>query len=115
MASLPGGFLATAAAGTQSVIAAEVMPEPFSTLAQYGAAGVLAFVLIRLYESVLARERARAEKAEDQRDALTARTMSDVVPLVGEVQRTMVPTIEKLVASHEKLAAEIQQLRSERR
>jgi hypothetical protein len=79
-----------------TLLLAQAVPEPYAVLAQYGLAGILGALLIRRYDNELNRERGAREKADSQRDALTERVVSDLVPLVSEVQRTMVPAVERL-------------------
>lgn len=79
-----------------ALLLAQAIPAPYDTLTQYGIAGVLLVLLIRRYEAELAKVHAAKEKAEAQRDALTERAASETIPLLGEVQRTMVPTLNNL-------------------
>lgn len=77
----------------------QVPPEaPYGIFAQYGLAGLFAFLLWRRYESELARERARADRAEAQADAVIERAISDLAPLVAEAARTMVPALGQMTA-----------------
>lgn len=65
---------------------------------------------------VLDRERARADRAEAQRDALAEKVTTDVIPLVTEVQRTMstiVPSMDKLAEQAGRQAEELQRLVAE--
>ena len=79
-----------------ALVFAQAVPEPYGIFAQYGAVGLAAYLLYRRYESELARERARAERAEAQADAVVERAISDLAPLVAEAARTMVPTLDRL-------------------
>lgn len=87
-----------------ALVAAQAVPEPYGAIAQYGIAGILGVLLIRRYESELTREREARAKAEAQADALSDRAMADFVPLVTEVSRTMVPTLERLVQEVQRMS-----------
>lgn len=79
-----------------ALLLAQAIPAPYDTLTQYGLAGILLVLLIRRYEAELTRERERTAKAEERRDALTEKAASETIPLLGEVQRTMVPALTSL-------------------
>lgn len=88
----------------EHLIFGQSVPEPYGVIAQYGLAGILGVLLIKRYDNELQRERAARERADQQRDALTEKIVSDIVPLVAEVQRTMVPSLDRL-------ATEVQRMR----
>lgn len=56
----------------------------------------------------LAREVARADRAEAQRDALSEKVLGDVVPLLGDVSRNMLPAVERLTEEVRRMADKIQ-------
>lgn len=85
------------------VLGQSAVPEPYAIFAQYGLAGILGGLLIRRYDNELGRERAAREKADGQRDAMTERVIGEIVPLVTEAQRTMVPTVERLVTEVQRM------------
>jgi hypothetical protein len=89
---------------------AQALPDPYSALAQYGIAGILGVLLIRRYEAELGRERAARLRAEEQRDALTERAASETIPLLGEVQRTMVPTMTNLTDELRRLGERVERI-----
>lgn len=97
-------------AAVPGLVFAQSLPEPYSALAQYGLAGVLGALLIRRYEAELARERAAREKAETQRDALTERAASETIPLLGDIQRTMVPALTALTEETRRMGERIERL-----
>jgi hypothetical protein len=74
----------------------QATPEPWSSLGQYGAAGFLVGILIWRYERSLAMADQRAAKAEEQRDALTDRVVTDILPVLGLVNARMIPATEHL-------------------
>ena len=86
-----------------ALVIGQAVPEPYGAVAQYGIAGVLGVLLIRRYESELSREREARARAEAQADALSDRAMAEFVPLVTEVSRTMVPTLERLVSEVQRM------------
>ena len=94
---------------TPVLVFAQALPEPYSAIAQYGLAGILGVLLIRRYEAELSREREARLAAEARRDALTDKAASETIPLLGEVQRTMVPALttltEEMRRVSERLAA----------
>jgi hypothetical protein len=76
---------------------AQSAPEPVSYLLTYGPLGVFAVLMVLgrvVSRTELDRANARADRAEAQRDELAQRMVSDLVPLVAEVQRTMVPALK---------------------
>lgn len=98
---------------TSSLVFAQALPDPYSTLITYGPLGI--FVMLYLTGQLvskreLERANARADRAEAQRDALSDRAMSDVLPLVNEVARTMVPTVDRLVTQVQRMADRLDQL-----
>lgn len=108
-AAVIGGWLVLAA------ISAEV-PEPWATLLAYGPLGIMfaLYVTGRLPSpSELKREIERANRAEEQRDLLTERSANDLIPLVRDVQKQMIPSLERLVVVVERLADDIERLDKE--
>jgi hypothetical protein len=59
----------------------------------------------------LDRANARADRAEAQRDELAQRMVSDLVPLVAEVQRTMVPALKDTVEGQRAVMTALTDLR----
>lgn len=93
-----------------AVVFAQALPEPYSGLAQYGVAGLLGVLLIRRYENELQREREARVSAETRRDALTERAASETIPLLGEVQRTMVPALTALTEEVRRVSDRLDQV-----
>lgn len=79
-----------------AILLAQAVPEPYGIFAQYGLAGLFAFLLYRRYESELAAERSARVRAEAQADAVIERAISELAPLVAEAARTMVPALGQL-------------------
>lgn len=59
----------------------------------------------------LDRANARADRAEAQRDELAQRMVSDLVPLVAEVQRTMVPALKDTAEGQRSVMNALNELR----
>lgn len=77
----------------------QTVPEPYGYLLAYGPLGVFAVLMVMgrvVARAELDRANARADRAEAQRDELAQRMVSDLVPLVAEVQRTMVPALKEV-------------------
>jgi hypothetical protein len=60
----------------------------------------------------LDRANARADHAEAQRDELAARMISDIVPLVAEVQRTMAPALNQVSEGQGEVLSALTRLQS---
>lgn len=101
------------------LILGQALPPPYDVLVTYGPLGVFTVLMLigqLVPKPVLERERARADRAEAQRDALAEKVTTDVIPLVTEVQRTMiviVPTVDKLADQAGRQADELQRLAAE--
>lgn len=98
---------------TPTVIVAQALPPPLDSLVAYGPLGIFTLLYILgliVSKRELDRALLRAERAEAQRDALADRAMSDLVPLVTEVSRTMVPTLDRLVTEVQRMSAETQRI-----
>lgn len=103
-------------AGSWPIIG-QALPPPYDSLVAYGPLGI--FTLLYILGQVVSKrelERAllRAERAESQRDALADRAMSDLVPLVTEVSRTMVPTLDRLVTEFQRMGDRLDRLDRDR-
>lgn len=96
-----------------SLILGQAVPEPYGTLVTFGPLGIfVALYLAGIIPSKgeLDRTIARAVKAEDQRDALAEKALTDTIPLLGEVNRTMIPTVERLVGQVGDLTSEVRRM-----
>ncbi|HKO83930.1 MAG TPA: hypothetical protein VJ140_05065 [Actinomycetota bacterium] len=93
-----------------AILLAQALPEPYTGIAQYGLAGLLGVLLIRRYENELSREREGRLAAETRRDALTERAASETIPLLGEVQRTMVPALAALTEEMRRMADRLERV-----
>lgn len=94
-----------------AVLVGQALPAPYDSFVAYGPLGI--FTLLYILGQVVSKREldralARAEKAEAQRDALADRAMSDFVPLVTEVSRTMVPTLDRLVTEVQSVRIDLQ-------
>lgn len=92
-------------------ILGQTTPEPWGTLGQYGAAGFLVGILIWRYERSLAAADERADRAEAQRDALTDRVLVDILPVLGQVNATMVPAAERLANEVRRMGDQVEEVR----
>ena len=93
-------FLAAAGLTPPAVLLGQALPPPYDVLVTYGPLGIFTVLYITgqvATKRELDRANARADRAEEQRDALANRALTDLVPLVTEVSRTMVPTLDRLV------------------
>lgn len=102
------GLLATLAP-----IAGQALPDPYGPLVTYGPLGVFITLYLTGWipsRAELLRQIERAERAESQRDALTERAAAETIPLLGEVQKTMLPTLERLAAAVERMAERLDRL-----
>jgi hypothetical protein len=95
------------------MVVGQQLPEPYGPLVAYGPLGV--FVLLYLTgwipsRAELQRQIERAERAEDQRDALTEKAAAETIPLLGEVQRTMLPTLERMATAVERMGERMERL-----
>lgn len=93
--------------------AATDLPAPYGPVLTYGPVGL--FVVLYLTGQInskreLTRETARADRAETQRDKLADQLLTETVPLITEVQRTMVPTLERLAAEVARMSERIDRL-----
>lgn len=104
------------------------IPAPYGIIVQLGVAGVLGVLLLRRYDAQLDRERADREHVEEKLNAqlnreredrerieerlnrLIDKTVSEMVPLVSEVQRTMVPSLDRLATEWERIAPLLERL-----
>jgi hypothetical protein len=101
--------------GSLRLIYAQSEPEPVSYLLTYGPLGIFAVLLVlgRLVtKTELDRANARADRAEAQRDELAQRMVSDLVPLVAEVQRTMVPALKDTADGQRAVIAALTEFRN---
>lgn len=92
----------------------QALPEPYGYLLGYGPLGVFAVLLVLgrvVSRTELDRANARADRAEAQRDELAQRMVSDLVPLVAEVQRTMVPALKDTVEGQRSVMTALTELR----
>lgn len=96
-----------------TVVLGQEITGPAGALVTYGPLGILVVLYLLGYipsRAELLRQIERAERAEAQRDALTERAAAETIPLLGEVQRTMIPTLERLAAATEKMAERLDRL-----
>lgn len=103
--------------GVPPVVFAQALPPPYDSLVAYGPLGIFTLLYILgqiVSKRELERANARADKAEAQRDALADRAMSDVLPLVNEVARTMVPTLDRLVTEFQRMGDRLDRYDRER-
>lgn len=108
--------LGTLGIPTASVVVAQALPPPYDSLLTYGPLGI--FTLLYILGQVvskreLERALARAERAEQQRDALADRAMSDLLPLVIKVGDTMVPALDRLVTEVQRMGDRLDRLNRE--
>lgn len=91
----------------------QALPEPYGPLATYGPLGIFIVLYVTGWipsRAELQRQIDRAERAEAQRDALTERAAAETIPLLGEVQRTMLPTLERLATAVERMNERVGQM-----
>jgi hypothetical protein len=94
-------------------ILGQELPAPYNALLTYGPLGIFMVLYLLGYipsRAELLRQIERAERAEAQRDALTEQAAEKTLPLLVEVQRTMVPTLERLTTSVERMADRVDRL-----
>lgn len=108
-------FLGPLAIGESAgLVFGQSLPEPYSSLLAYGPLGVFAVLLVLgrvVSKAELDRANARADRAEAQRDELAQRMVSDLVPLVAEVQRTMVPALKDTAEGQRSVMNALNELR----
>lgn len=108
-------FLGPLAVGESvGLVLGQSLPEPYGSLLAYGPLGVFAVLLVLgriVSKAELDRANARADRAEAQRDELAQRMVSDLVPLVAEVQRTMVPALKDTVEGQRSVMTALDELR----
>jgi len=95
------------------VIVGQALPEPAGTFVTYGPLGVFILLYITGWipsRAELHRQIERAERAEGQRDSLVEKAAAETIPLLGEVQRTMLPTLEKLATAVERMSDRVDRL-----
>lgn len=103
-----------AATGRGAVIFGQQVPEPYGYLLTYGPLGVFAVLMVLgrvVSRAELDRANTRADRAEAQRDELAQRMVSDLVPLVAEVQRTMVPALQQVAEGQKAIMSSLTELR----
>jgi hypothetical protein len=98
------GLLAMSIAA-RGVVTAQVsgqdLPQPYNSLVQYGLPGLFVVLFLTgqlVSKRELARESARADRAEARAVALTEKIMGETIPLLTQVQGTMGPAVERLAA-----------------
>jgi hypothetical protein len=89
-----------------AIILGQALPPPYDVLVTYGPLGIFSVLYITgqvATKRELERANARADRAEQQRDDLANRALTDLVPLVTEVSRTMVPSLDRLVTEVQRM------------
>lgn len=97
-----------------ALVFGQAVPEPYGYLLTYGPLGVFAVLMVLgrvVSRTELDRANARADRAEAQRDELAQRMVSDLVPLVAEVQRTMVPALKQVADGQQAIMTSVVELR----
>ncbi len=98
-----------------TMLLGQAVPDPYGPLLTYGPLGIFTVLLLTsrlVTKAELDRERARADRAEVQRDEMAARMISDIVPLVAEVQRTMAPALKQVSDGQGEVVAALAKLQS---
>lgn len=95
------------------LVVGQALPDPYGPLVTYGPLGIFITLYLTGWipsRAELLRQIARAEKAEAQRDVLTEKAASDWIPLLGEVQRNMLPALEKMATAVERMGDRLDRL-----
>lgn len=81
------------------------LPAPYGPIVAWGAGSIVFGLFGYLFlsgkwvsERERLRESQRADRAETQRDELQKMLLTETVPVLTDIQRTMVPTLERLTA-----------------
>lgn len=108
-----GPLLGAVGLSTPAVIVAQALPPPYDVLVAYGPLGIFTVLYITgqvATKRELDRANARADRAEAQRDELANKALTDLVPLVTEVSRTMVPSLDRLVNEVQRMGDRLDRL-----
>lgn len=96
-----------------AVVVGQQLPEPYGPLIAYGPLGIFVALYLAGWipsRAELHRQIERAERAEAQRDALVEKAAAETIPLLGEVQRTMLPTLERMATAVERMGERVERL-----
>lgn len=108
-------FVVAFAFGEATLLLGQAVPDPYGPLLTYGPLGIFTALLLTsrlVTKAELDRANARADHAEAQRDELAARMISDIVPLVAEVQRTMAPALNQVSEGQGEVLSALARLQS---
>lgn len=91
----------------------QALPEPLGSLVAYGPVGIGVALWLAGWlpsKSELERAVARAERAEEQRDALTEKVLGEILPMIGVINGSMIPTAERMASELRGMAEEVRRV-----
>lgn len=96
-----------------AVLLGQALPEPLGSLVAYGPVGIGVALWLAGWlpsKAELERALARAERAEAQRDAMTEKVLGEILPMIGVINGSMIPTAERMANEMRGVADEVRRV-----